>query len=233
MEHKISEPNARVDVADVLRGLAVMGIIILHSIEHFNFYSFPDTVPCEWMKFTDKAIWNGLFFVFSNKAYAIFALLFGFSFYIQDNNQQRRGKDFRLRFIWRMALLFIIGQFNAAFFTGEILTMYAMLGLILPLSCRLSDRSEVAGQIMLDFGGTYSVKVSIGQFYGIEINDFAVTVAKTALWISEEQMIRETQEILHSKIDFLPLKSYANIVQGNALKIKWEDVVTSDRKTHV
>lgn len=137
MEHKISEPNARVDVADVLRGLAVMGIIILHSIEHFNFYSFPDTVPCEWMKFTDKAIWNGLFFVFSNKAYAIFALLFGFSFYIQDNNQQRRGKDFRLRFIWRMALLFIIGQFNAAFFTGEILTMYAMLGLILPLSCRL------------------------------------------------------------------------------------------------
>ena len=141
MEHKISEPNARIDVADVLRGLAVMGIIILHSIEHFNFYSFPDTVPCEWMKFTDKAIWNGLFFVFSNKAYAVFALLFGFSFYIQDNNQQRRGKDFRLRFIWRMALLFIIGQFNAAFFTGEILTMYAMLGLILPLSCRLSDRS--------------------------------------------------------------------------------------------
>jgi hypothetical protein len=61
MEHKISEPNARIDVADVLRGLAVMGIIILHSIEHFNFYSFPDTVPCEWMKFTDKAIWNGLF----------------------------------------------------------------------------------------------------------------------------------------------------------------------------
>ena len=70
MEHKISEPNARVDVADVLRGLAVMGIIILHSIEHFNFYSFPDTVPCEWMKFTDKAIWNGLFFVFSNNAAA-------------------------------------------------------------------------------------------------------------------------------------------------------------------
>ena len=141
MEHKISEPNARVDVADVLRGLAVMGIIILHSIEHFNFYSFPDAIPGEWMKFTDRAIWNGLFFVFSNKAYAVFALLFGFSFYIQDNNQQRRGKDFHLRFIWRMVLLFIIGQFNAAFFTGEILTMYAMLGLILPLFCRLGSRS--------------------------------------------------------------------------------------------
>ena len=56
--------HARVDVADVLRGLAVMGIIILHSIEHFNFYSFPDTTTqSDWLNFTDKAIWNGLFFM--------------------------------------------------------------------------------------------------------------------------------------------------------------------------
>ncbi len=137
MEHKIAETNARIDVADVLRGLAVMGIILLHSIEHFNFYSFPEEVPFEWMKFTDQAIWRGLFFTFSNKAYAVFALLFGFSFYIQDNNQQRRGKDFRLRFLWRLFILFIIGQFNAAFFTGEILTMYAILGIILPIFCRM------------------------------------------------------------------------------------------------
>lgn len=60
MEHKIAETNARIDVADVLRGLAVMGIILLHSIEHFNFYSFPEEVPFEWMKFTDQAIWRGL-----------------------------------------------------------------------------------------------------------------------------------------------------------------------------
>lgn len=143
MEHRITEANARVDVADVLRGLAVMGIIILHSIEHFNFYSFPDTVPFEWMRFTDKAIWDGLFFAFSGKAYAIFALLFGFSFYIQDNNQQRRGKDFRLRFLWRLVILLVIGQFNAAFFTGEILTMYALLGVILPIFCRCSDRTVI------------------------------------------------------------------------------------------
>ena len=141
MEHKIADSNARVDVADVLRGLAVMGIIILHSIEHFNFYSFPEATPAGWMKFTDKAIWDGLFFAFSGKAYAVFALLFGFSFYIQDNNQQRRGKGFRLRFLWRLVILFIIGQFNAAFFTGEILTMYAMLGIILPLLCRCNDRA--------------------------------------------------------------------------------------------
>jgi hypothetical protein len=86
---------------------------------------------------------------------------------------------------------------------------------------------------MLDFGGTYSIKVSIGQFYGIEINDFAVTVAKTALWISEEQMIRETQEIIHTNIDFLPLKSYANIVQGNALRMEWERVISKENLSFI
>ena len=96
-----------------------------------------------------------------------------------------------------------------------------------------ADRNEVAGQIMLDFGGTYSIKVSIGQFYGIEINDFAVTVAKTALWISEEQMDRETQEIIHSRIDFLPLRSYANIVQGNALRINWANVVAPENLNYL
>ena len=120
MEHKISEPNARVDVADVLRGLAVMGIIILHSIEHFNFYSFSGHRSLRMDEIHRQSyLERTLFLSSATKAYAIFALLFGFSFYIQDNNQQRRGKDFRLRFIWRMALLFIIGQFNAAFFTGE------------------------------------------------------------------------------------------------------------------
>ena len=96
-----------------------------------------------------------------------------------------------------------------------------------------ADRSEVAGQIMLDVGGEYSIRVSIGQFYGIEINDFAVTVAKTALWISEEQMIRATQEIIHTNIDFLPLKSYANIVQGNALQLDWENVVPKEKVDYV
>lgn len=69
------------------------------------------------------------------------------------------------------------------------------------------------------------IKVSIGQFYGIEINDFAVTVAKTALWIAESQMMKETEEIVHTSLDFFPLKSYANIVEGNALRIDWESVV--------
>ena len=133
--------HPRVDVADVLRGLAVMGIILLHSIEHFNFYSFPDTAgQSAWLDFTDKAVWDGLFFLFGGKAYAIFALLFGFSFFIQEDNQRMRGSDFRLRFCWRLVLLFLIGNLNASFFTAEVLVLYSLVGFILPLTCRLKDK---------------------------------------------------------------------------------------------
>lgn len=69
------------------------------------------------------------------------------------------------------------------------------------------------------------IQVSIGQFYGIEINDFAVTVAKTALWIAESQTMKETEEVVHTTLDFLPLKSYANIAEGNALQLTWANVV--------
>jgi len=135
------DKNPRIEVADVLRGFVVMGIILLHSIEHFNFYSYPDTSHQSWfLSFTDQAIWDSLFFTFGGKAYAIFALLFGFSFFIQDDNQRKRGIDFRLRFMWRLVLLFIIGNFNAAFFTAEILVMYSLVGFILVLVCRLPDR---------------------------------------------------------------------------------------------
>lgn len=69
------------------------------------------------------------------------------------------------------------------------------------------------------------IKVSIHQFYGIEINDFAATVAKTALWIAESQMMKETEDVVHMSLDFLPLKTYANITEGNALRLDWETVV--------
>lgn len=77
------------------------------------------------------------------------------------------------------------------------------------------------------------IKVGIHQFYGIEINDFAVTVAKTALWIAESQMMQETEEIIQRDLDFLPLKSYANIVEGNSLRIDWESVVPKDKLSYI
>ncbi len=81
--------------------------------------------------------------------------------------------------------------------------------------------------------GQELVKVQLSQFFGIEINDFAVSVAKTALWIAESQMLEETKDIVYANIDFLPLKSYTNIVEGNALEIDWETVVPKDRLSYI
>ena len=86
--------------------------------------------------------------------------------------------------------------------------------------------------VALDLGQDL-VKVKLKQFYGIEINDFAVSVAKTALWIAESQMLEETKDIVFANIDFLPLKSYTNIVEGNALEIDWESVVPKGKLNYI
>ena len=86
------------------------------------------------------------------------------------------------------------------------------------------DRKQIDGQIV--FGDVINpIKVGIEQFYGIEINDFAVTVGKTALWIAESQMMKETEDILAMSLDFLPLKTNANIHEGNALRMDWDNIV--------
>ena len=94
---------------------------------------------------------------------------------------------------------------------------------------------EAQGQTaMMGLGADFAgIKVSIGQFYGIEINDFAVTVARTALWIAESQMMKETEAIISIPLNFPPLKSYTNIVEGNALRIDWETVVPKKELSYI
>lgn len=94
------------------------------------------------------------------------------------------------------------------------------------------EKGQVEGQIL--WGKAINpIKVTIEQFYGIEVNDFAVTVAKTALWIAESQMMRETESIVLMHLDFLPLKSYTNIVEGNALHLDWENVVSKSKLHYI
>lgn len=94
-----------------------------------------------------------------------------------------------------------------------------------------STKNVAQGQIVIGLDDI--IKVSIGQFYSIEINDFAVTVAKTALWISESQMMKETEMIVNQHLDFFPLKSYANIVEANALRINWNEVVPKEKLSYI
>lgn len=140
--------NNRIEIADVLRGFAVMGITLIHFIERFSLYSFPEETS-NFMMFTDRIIWDSIFFTFSGKAYCIFALLFGFSFFIQDNSQKEKGKDFRGRFAWRLVLLFFIACINSTLFPGEILVLYALLGYVLIAVCRFSTRTVMAIAIVL------------------------------------------------------------------------------------
>lgn len=94
-------------------------------------------------------------------------------------------------------------------------------------------RTLKGDQMSFGFEDASPIKVSISQFYGIEINDFAVTVAKTALWIAESQMMKETENIVLMQLDFLPLKTNAYIVEGNALRINWEDVVPKHELNYI
>ena len=97
-----------------------------------------------------------------------------------------------------------------------------------------AQKGAAAGQIMMGLEGDLTpIMVSIQQFYGIEINDFAATVAKTALWIAESQMMKQTEDIVHMNLDFLPLKSYVNIVEGNALRLDWAEVVPKDKLDYI
>lgn len=98
-----------------------------------------------------------------------------------------------------------------------------------------TDKKQMSGQMGFGnvLGDANPIKVSINQFYGIEINDFAVTVARTAMWIAENQMMQKTSEMLMMDLDFLPLKSYTNIVEANALRVDWNEVISSQECDYI
>ncbi|WP_430816457.1 DUF418 domain-containing protein [Carboxylicivirga sp. RSCT41] len=131
--------TSRLHVIDALRGFAIVAIMLLHNLEHFDFYFLPEHLP-DWMKSLDKGIWDTLFFLFASKSYSIFALLFGLTFFIQTSNQEKKGNDFRARFAWRLVLLFAFGMLNSLFFQGDILTIYAVIGVLLIPISKLSNK---------------------------------------------------------------------------------------------
>ena len=134
------QPSYRLGVVDALRGFALLAIVLLHNLEHYNVFFASEWQP-EWIRTLDKYLWDTLFFLFAGKAYATFSLLFGFSFYIQLHNAEKRGTDFRGRFAWRMVLLFLFSQLHALFYDGDILLLYAVVGLVLIPICKLKDRT--------------------------------------------------------------------------------------------
>ena len=146
----------RISVVDSLRGFAVVGIILIHFLEHLNFYAFPDPTPFE------KGLWDTVFYLGASKMYAIFSLLFGLSCYIMHHNQEKKGYDFRPRFAWRMLLLFLWGLLDLVFYNGDILVTYAVLGLFLIPFVKASDRVVWLAALVLLFQPIEIVYIILG-----------------------------------------------------------------------
>jgi uncharacterized protein len=140
----------RIEMVDALRGFAIMAIFIVH-IQEFCIFNFPpvDSRP-EWLNSLDAMVSRLAFSVFAGKSYSIFALLFGFTFYIQFHNQETKGKDFGYRFLWRMFILFGFGMINCLLYPGgDILFMYAIVGISLFIVRKWSNKAILITAIIL------------------------------------------------------------------------------------
>lgn len=138
----------RIEVIDALRGFAVMAILLVHNLEHFIFPVYPVGQP-EWLDILNNGVFTATFSLFAGKSYAIFALLFGFTFYIQCSNQEKKGKDFGYRFLWRLVLLIGFATLNAAFFpAGDVLLLFAIVGIILFIVRKWSNKAILITAIL-------------------------------------------------------------------------------------
>lgn len=144
---KTLQNSSRIEVVDALRGFAVMAILLLHNIEHFIFPVYPTDSP-SWLAALDNSVCNVTFALFSGKAYAIFSLLFGFTFYLQFEKMHRNNIDFGYRFLWRLLGLALLATLNAAFFPGgDVLMLYVVVGLVLFIVRKWSNKAILATAI--------------------------------------------------------------------------------------
>lgn len=200
----------RIEVVDSLRGFAIMAIMLIHSIEHFNFYVFPDpsTQPA-WLNSLDTGIWDTLFLLFGGKGYAVFALLFGFTFSLMFGKQQSQGVDFGPRFLWRMLLLVGFALFNGLFFPGEVLMMYALVGVVLFLVRKFNNKALLIAALFL-----LSQPIEWGRYiYHLFNNDYTVPVSEMGQYWN---LLKEAQ----LGNSFLELVK-ANTLYGHKVSLMW------------
>ena len=135
--------SSRLDVVDALRGFAVMAILLVHSVEHFLYFVYPNAAfQPGWMNALNNGTHIVLFSLFAGKSYSIFALLFGLTYCIQFNNQQRQQLDFSWRFLWRLMCLVLFATINSLFFPGgDVLLLFVVVGMVLVLVRKWSDKA--------------------------------------------------------------------------------------------
>ena len=144
----------RIQLVDALRGFALLGIVLIHFVEHFELFKQPE-FNYFFTPETNGIVFKTIFFLISGKAYSIFAIMFGFSFFIQLNRREKKGEDFRLTFVWRLVLLMLMGVIHSFIYRGDILHIYALLGFFLILFYKVKSKT------LLFFAFLFAVQIPI------------------------------------------------------------------------
>jgi uncharacterized protein len=196
---RTTQNNSRIELIDALRGSALAGILLLHSIEHWDFMRYPQNPPA-WLQALNTRAHDAGFFLFGGKAYAVFAMMFGVSFFLILERWEKRGVDFKKRFLWRLILLGIFGYINGIIYCGDILLIIAVLGVPLVFIYRFGNRALAWLSVLLvlqipslwqvaqvAFVAGYQSPVPIhGHIYGelaeVYAHGTVLDVIKTNLW---------------------------------------------------
>ena len=204
-------PKTRISSIDALRGFALIGILLIHSMESFDMFHFPiHELP--FMQWIDTSIRDLLYFLFGGKAYALFSLLFGLSFFIMMESQSEKGNDFRLRFLWRLALLFVFGYITGLFYIDEFFKIYALIGIILVLLYKAPNKILIVLCIIL-LMQILDVINFISALCGNEITTAPIRREMSSLWRESRNLFREG--------------SFIDVLSFNALKGQIVDLVVN------
>ncbi len=194
-----TEPSTRIEIIDALRGSALLGILLVHSVEHWDFLRYPEHAPA-WLTALDGQTHDIAFFLFGGKAYAIFAMMFGVSFYLILERWSQRGINFRGRFLWRLGVLAIFGYLHGIIYCGDILLVLAVLGAPLVFLYKLGNRTLVwmsvllvlqipslwqVGRVLFETGYQPSQPYHwqiYGQLFGVYSHGSFLDVCATNLW---------------------------------------------------
>jgi uncharacterized protein len=211
MKSPAPAPNSRIDLIDALRGSALAGILLVHSIEHWDFMRYPKDPPA-WLQPLNAGTFDLGFFLFGGKAYAIFAMMFGVSFFLILDRWSQRGIPFQGRFLWRLAVLGIFGYLHALVYCGDILLLIAVLGVPLVFLHRLGSRTLLwisaalvlqlpslwqTGRVLLDHGYLLTQPhhwAVYGYLEKVYADGSLLDVLRTNLWTGQTSRIWWTIE---------------------------------------
>lgn len=201
MKQEKSTTQSRITVIDALRGFALLGVIVTHMLQHYSIPSFPGTGHEQALFPQADAVLQWLLrSVIMGKFINIFAFLFGLSFFIQMDSAAKKGVDFRNRFLWRMAILFMIGVVGNCFYTGDILSIYAVFGVLMVAFYKVRNRTLIILASLLLVGAP---RIATAGYQLMSVKTEQVVNNDTHSWRQSQRVSRPEPSFFNSAKDNL------------------------------